>query len=156
MLRHSIRENRPVPKVEQDRVMLCVWTAFRCMKLGTAGREEWSHLADALNIVEAMCHIGKLDFDKFIGFCCRAQSGLHQAVKSGDSQMKMEGEALDALAEVCTQYDLCLMKFSAGTLEAAKLEFLRRLQQTAIYNEAVKTGQLVDIAIAVGPTFEVV
>lgn len=120
--------DRPYPFADQDRVMLRVWSAYRCMLLGTAGRDEWADLSDAINMVEALSDMGKLDCRVVMPKVTAAIAGMVQAIECPDG-MRMPPEGLAALAEICSLYDISLLRFSANTLEAAKIRFIREVER---------------------------
>lgn len=116
--------DRPTPRAEQNRVLLCVWTAFECMYKASAGRAEWAHLADAINIVESLCCLGKFDPKRVMPHVTVAQAAMVEAVQWEPGPMRMSETGLSALAEVCTFYDNALFKFSVGTLNRARDYFI--------------------------------
>lgn len=124
---YSRRFDRPTPKAEQDRVMLCVWSAYRCMLLGTAGKPEIFHLLDAINIVRELVYMGKLP--AAVGHQVDLANGAI-AEAMGALPAGIDAEGLSALAEVCTQYDNAVYKLSIGTLQAAKVAFIDRLSKS--------------------------
>ena len=129
---YAQRGDRPCSQAEQDRVMLRVWTAYRCFTLGAAGREEWADVADALNIDEALCAIEKLDAATVMPLVTKAQAGMVAAMRCAPGPMVMAADELEALRQVCDRYDVALHRFSVSTLNLARSHYLGQLVKQAI------------------------
>lgn len=121
---YAQRGDRPAPIAEQNRICLRIWSAYRCMALGTAGREEWADLADAMNIVESLCMIGTLDVGIYMPLVIVAQAGMVAAMRCDPEPMAMQPEQLEALRLIVDRYDICLARLSVNTLARARSYFL--------------------------------
>lgn len=116
------RTQRPHSKADQDMACLRVWTAYRCLVLGKAGRHEVFHLLDAINIVRELVEMGKVN-----------PATPVETANEGMS-FQMRGEALSrvhlaALAEVCTQFDNAYFKLSISTIAEALKRFFDRINE---------------------------
>jgi hypothetical protein len=101
---------------------LHVFTALHVMVLGRAGGEEWRDLADAINIVRALCELGKLDEQRYMPHVTCALGAMVEASRAlkASGTASMDAPALIALREVVTAYDDAIGRFAAQTLSAAK------------------------------------
>lgn len=110
---------------EHMRVALKVHTALDLMMRGRAGIEEWRDLCDGINVLEALCEIGKIDPELHKPAIDQAIEAMAEAMESfGDlGKLCMSDRALDALREVIAAYDLAIGRFSQKTLAEAYVHF---------------------------------
>lgn len=92
-------------------------------------------MADAINIVESLCCIGKFDPRRVMPHVTVAQAAMVEAVQCEPGPMRMSETGLSALAEVCTFYDNALFKFSLGTINRARDYFIGMQVKHAISPE---------------------
>jgi hypothetical protein len=101
---------------------LHVFTALHEMILGRAGGEEWRDLADAINIVKALCELGKLDEQRYMPHVTCALGRMVEASRAlkASGTATLDAPALLALREVVTAYDDAIGRFAAQTVSAAR------------------------------------
>jgi hypothetical protein len=101
------------------RLALGAYTALHEMSLGRARKDEWRTLADTLNIVKALCDLGKLDAVRFMPVVERALAGMVEAIRCDDGQFRIGPSGLAALREIVAAYDDAIGRFAARTISAA-------------------------------------
>jgi hypothetical protein len=91
------------------------------MVLGRAGGEEWRDLVDAINVVRALCELGKLDEPRYGPHVTCALGAMVEASRALKmiGPATMDAQALIALREVVTAYDDAIERFAAQTISAA-------------------------------------
>lgn len=106
---------------------LALWTAVAEMINGTARNEEWSEIGDAVNMVEALCTMGKLP-DSTMHWVTGAIRGLVDAAKRENGLKRMPAADTVCMRHVATLYDDALCKFARITLVEAKTRVLRKIE----------------------------
>jgi hypothetical protein len=115
----SSRPLLPLPAAERLRRGLRVFTALHEMSLGRARSEEWRDLADVLNIVKALCALGKLDAHRYSPQLKCVMDGMIEASHCANGQIRMGAAELVALREMVTVYDDAIGRFAAQTISVA-------------------------------------
>jgi hypothetical protein len=116
--RHS-KPRQPLPPGERLRLGLRVFTALHEMSLGRARSEEWRDLADVMNIVKALCALGKLDAHRYSSQLKCVMAGMIEASDCANGQIRMGAAELFALREMVTVYEGAIGRFAAQTISAA-------------------------------------
>jgi hypothetical protein len=123
-----ILARKPLAERDRDRVALRFYTALDCFSRGVAGREEWHDCADAINLVEALCEVRKLE-GALMGAVARAINGMANAIKVPAGRMFLEGVELQALQAIVTAYDEALGRLSQGTIADAQAAVVVKIAQ---------------------------
>ena len=111
---------QPLPTPEHMRIALKIHTALCEMRHGRAGRDEWADCADAVNMVEALVHLRKLESKVYMPLVNRAIDGLVEAIDSEDrTRMRMNRDGEIALTKIVCTYDECMGKMARETIRAA-------------------------------------
>lgn len=110
---------QPMTEEDQRLYALRVWTAVDLMAAGKAGRDEWAHIADAINMVEALVFEKPDDFGDCKPLCDRAVGGMVEAIDCHPGPMRMNADAMRAVRLVAERYDGALQRLSRGTLDKA-------------------------------------
>lgn len=121
-----ITTRKPVHPRERDRVALRCFTAVDCFERGCARKPEWYDVADAVNIVEALCDAGKLS-GTHMEFVARAIEGMAEAMDHPEGSMRLDGPQLEALWRVVVAYDHALERFSGGTIAQAQTAVVMKI-----------------------------
>lgn len=116
---NSVMLRRPIAALVANRLPLRAWTALDTFVRGTGRMEEWSDMADACNLVEALVEMGRYEATSVRPHVDAAIQGLVVAMKCPPGMMRV-GSAMPALREVVTLYDDAICKFSAATMEDAR------------------------------------
>ncbi len=127
--RPMVGTKMPVSQQEHTRIAMRVHTAFWELREGRATREEWGDLADAINAVEALVTLGKLDPARLAPVISAAIEGMCEGIRSlkATSRMVLSPLATEALRLVIAEYELALARFSGQTMLAAVNEVLGRI-----------------------------
>ena len=119
----------PVSMQEHGKVLLSILTALEELHRGRCRKEEWSDLCDAINVVEALVDLKKLDARAFGPLIGEA----HRAVIDAAGQIKERGWAVlptgqfAILRRICGLYDAALGRLSAGTMSQAARVVMSRI-----------------------------
>lgn len=120
---------KPLDSSEALTESLRAYTAFYEMANGTARSEEWDDLADAINLVEALCDLERFkDTTSMLHFVDGATDGMKEAVQCENGQMRMRGHQTTALRVIVERYHESLTKFSRGTWHVARQRVLTKIQ----------------------------
>ena len=117
----------PLPSDTQRTYALRVWTAFDLMASGQAGRDEWSDLADAINMIEALAHEKPADFTDCMPLVHRAIEGMVEAMDCPTGAMRMNADALRAMRLLADRYDVAVHRLSRGMLDKASQRVILKI-----------------------------
>jgi hypothetical protein len=118
---------KPFSREEKRRLQLAAHTALWVMNNGTARREEWADLSDAINVVEALCDMGKLDGDLVMHWITRAIDGMVSAARIAPGRMRMPAEHAVCLRHVVAHYDYAIERLSRGSILGAREAVIRKI-----------------------------
>lgn len=126
---------QPISTAEHMSLALRVHTALWEMVSARAARvEEWHDLADAINLVDALCDLSKVphkDMEVWRYRIEEVQIGLAEARRQlPDGKMWIGTLRAQYLIEIVNFYDAALGKLSRGTLQEAT-EYVKRKIQLA-------------------------
>ena len=110
-------------------VGLRCFTALAELIKGTATIEEWHDVCEAMNGVEVLCTMGKIDSAKFMPIVIKAQQGMVQASRNQQATgtMTLSSEShLFAIRECVTEYESAIGRFSQWTIAQASAEVVMR------------------------------
>lgn len=112
---------QPINMVEHELLALRIHTAVWEMVSSCQARtEEWHDLADAINVVEALCDMGRIKDQDVVRYRLqRAQHGMVLARKQPNGRMGMRGHEAECLYQVVSTYDHALGTLSRGTMKEA-------------------------------------
>lgn len=112
--------NRPPNWAERSRIMHRVWGSVDLMVRAKGDIEAWKDICDAINIIEAMVEMGKLQAAQHSPLVEAAQAGMVAARDCEPTQMTMAPEHLLAVRRVAQAYDDALERFASRTLAEAR------------------------------------
>lgn len=130
---------QPMNMAEHEWLALQVHTALYEMINGTARPEEWRDLADAVNIVEALCDMGKVANVDIVRYRLdEATVGLKESSRYEPGLMHMHRDQALCLRSIISTYDRALGSLSRGTIREAKDIVIRKMRLAkASANEGV-------------------
>lgn len=123
----SAMRKKPVPPMEHRAAALCMWTALAEMVNGTARREEWTDLANCLNVVEALRAMGRIAGEDLETHIQRGIDGLMVAIKCPDGMMRMGKDAMFSMRHIVTLHDDAIGRYSRQTLYDAHDLVVKRI-----------------------------
>lgn len=117
----------PLPARDQMQLALRAHTALYEMLNGTARREEWSDLADAINCVESLCEMQRYPQIE-LHYVQHAIEGMQAAIKFSDGRMRFDAMHSVSLRRCVQRWDEATQKFSRATIAEAQLRVIKRIQ----------------------------
>lgn len=105
---------------ERSRIMHRVWGSVDMMVRGIGDVEAWRDICDAVNCVEALAEMGKLQSEPYTALVDAAKAGMVAARGCEPSRMAMVPEHLTALRNIAQAYDDALARFASSTLAEAR------------------------------------
>lgn len=119
----------PMPADQHVLTALRAYTALNEMLRGRAGRTEWNDCADAINVVEALVHAGKLEAQVYAPLINRAIDGLVEAIDCPPAPMRMSRPCENALAAVVAAYDDSMQRLARETVAAARNRVILKIAE---------------------------
>lgn len=123
---------RPASKQRSDAIMLKFLSALQDICGGRdPGVEEWRALSDAINTVETLVSLGRLEAGEVMPIVNAAIDGMVAATKRfrAGAGMRLDAAGICALREVVSIYGHCLERLTEREMAMAQAETERRVRE---------------------------